>query len=566
MTRGRIAVIALAVVAIVIAFVGSRGDSKGRGGGSRDRTANATRAPARALRLEFVYSPEKAALVKQLVAGFNAAHVRVRGRTVVVDARNVASGDAETRIAAGRLKPVVWSPASSLWGRLLDYDADEAYVPDANPSLVRTPLVIAMWEPMARALGWPRQRVGFEQILALARSPSDAWARRGHPEFGPFKLGHTNPDFSTSGLSAVAGEYYAATGKRSHLTTDDVDSARVRREIKQVERSIVHYGDTTLFFSQQLAKYGRGYASAVAMEEATLIDFNEHAHKDSRLVALYPPGGTFNSDDPVIVLQAPWVSAEMREAANAFSRWIRGKATPPFVARFGFRPGDPSVAPAAPIDRAHGADPSEPRTTLELPDPGVLSRIKELWHVDRKPAKVLLVVDTSRSMGQQAKMQRAKAGLAVFLRRLAPQDRVGLMSFSNASSGVVPIGRSSHQRDDLLRGVESLKPKGNTALYAATRTAVDRVRAVRDPSRINAVVLLSDGHDTTTTSTEADLLRELRLQSPVRADTVRVFTIAYGGQADSASLKRIASATGGQEFTGDPNGIADVYRSISSLF
>jgi Ca-activated chloride channel family protein len=196
----------------------------------------------------------------------------------------------------------------------------------------------------------------------------------------------------------------------------------------------------------------------------------------------------------------------------------------------------------------------------------VLSRIKELWHVDRKPANVMLVVDTSTSMGKQAKMARAKAGLAVFLRRLAPQDRVGLMRFSDASRTVVPIGRSSHQRDDLARGVESLKPKGSTALYAATRTAVDRVRALRDPTRINAVVLLSDGRNTTTSPTEAELLRQLRLQSPVRADTVRVFTIAYGDQADSAPLKRIASATGGQEFTGDPNGIADVYQSISSLF
>ena len=38
------------------------------------------------------------------------------------------------------------------------------------------------------------------------------------PEFGPFKLVHTNPDFSTSGLSAVVAEYFFATGKREGLT------------------------------------------------------------------------------------------------------------------------------------------------------------------------------------------------------------------------------------------------------------------------------------------------------------------------------------------------------------
>ena len=39
------------------------------------------------------------------------------------------------------------------------------------------------------------------------------WGALGHPEFGPFKLGKTNPNFSTSALSATIAQYYAATGK-----------------------------------------------------------------------------------------------------------------------------------------------------------------------------------------------------------------------------------------------------------------------------------------------------------------------------------------------------------------
>jgi Ca-activated chloride channel family protein len=49
----------------------------------------------------------------------------------------------------------------------------------------------------------------------------------------------------------------------------------VRRRIKTIEQSIVHYGDTTLFFSDQLKAHGPAYASAVAMEEATLVAFNK---------------------------------------------------------------------------------------------------------------------------------------------------------------------------------------------------------------------------------------------------------------------------------------------------
>src|SRR3954447_26272781 len=195
--RGRLIVIALAMVAVAVAAISSLGG----GGGGGDNGSGV--APAGATRVSFALSPEKEQLLKPLIARFNSERHRVGGAPVFVDASVVSSRDAETRIARGRLRPPAWPPASSLWGRLLDFDADRRYVPDDNPSLVRTPLVIAMWEPLARTLGWPRKQVGWTQVLRLATS-SQGWASYGKPEYGAFKLGHTNPDFSTAGLSAVA--------------------------------------------------------------------------------------------------------------------------------------------------------------------------------------------------------------------------------------------------------------------------------------------------------------------------------------------------------------------------
>ena len=39
----------------------------------------------------------------------------------------------------------------------------------------------------------------MSDVLALARDPA-SWASRGHPEWGAFKLGHTHPEYSNSGL------------------------------------------------------------------------------------------------------------------------------------------------------------------------------------------------------------------------------------------------------------------------------------------------------------------------------------------------------------------------------
>src|SRR3954469_1971986 len=322
--------------------------------GSGTTTTNATgKAPSGALKITFAYSPEKEVLALPLIKEFNKQGVKVGGRPVFVEAENVSSGDAETKIAKGQLKPTAWSPASSPWGRLLNYEADKDYIANDNPSLARTPLVIAMWEPLDGALGWPKKKIGFGEGLKLAASPN-GWADFGHPEYGRFKLGHTNPDFSTSGLSAVAAEYYAATGKREGLTAKDIADPAVRRRIKTIEQSIVHYGDTTLFFSEQLKQHGPAYASAVAMEEATLVAFNK-GRKGTKLVGVYPREGTFFSDNPFLVLNAPWVTPPQKQAAQKLQDFLVDRITPAIAQDAGFRPGDPAKRAAAPIDAAHGA-------------------------------------------------------------------------------------------------------------------------------------------------------------------------------------------------------------------
>ena len=142
MKPSQIAIAVAAVIAVVaVALITGGGDDDGgsAGGGSGEG------APSGALRIAFAYSPEKEMLLRPLIARFNDSGREVNGRKVFVEGQVVASGEAQSKIARGRLKPAAWSPASSLWGRLLNFEADRPLAPDENPSLVRTPLVIAMW-------------------------------------------------------------------------------------------------------------------------------------------------------------------------------------------------------------------------------------------------------------------------------------------------------------------------------------------------------------------------------------------------------------------------------------
>ncbi|HEX2234515.1 MAG TPA: VWA domain-containing protein [Thermoleophilaceae bacterium] len=557
MKRSEILIALLAAAAVaVVALVSAGGD--GEGGGE-------SAAPAGALRISFAYSPEKEKLLKPLIQRFNDERREAGGKRVFVEGSVVSSGAAESQIAAGRLEPVAWSPASSLWGRLLNFDADQPLAPDDNPSIVRTPLVIAMWEPFARALGWPRERIGFEQILRLTRS-NQGFGAFGKPQFGQFKLVHTNPDFSTSGLEAVVAEYYAATGKREGLTERDIGS-RARRVVRDIERSIVHYGDTTLFIADQLRKEGPGYASAVAMEEVTLLDFNRNRGGRPRLVALYPPEGTFYSDNPYIVLDAPWVSAAEREGARAFGDFLADEITPDLAAQSGFRPADLDQEPVAPVSRENGVDPAQPDRVLGLPSPRVVDKIRTAWREDRKPANVLLVVDTSGSMNDENRLARAKQGLEAFFREVSPNDRVGLTIFSDRIQPLVPLIPFRQGRERLRGTVRSLIADGGTAVFDATLQGYGIVRELGDTERINAVVVLTDGEDTDSSTSADEVARTLEAQGDA-ASRVRVFTIAYSAEAEGAqeALDAFAEASGGQSYEGDTEDIEAVYKSISSFF
>jgi Ca-activated chloride channel homolog len=351
--KARILVIVLAAAAVGVAII-ENGES----------TSKAT-----PVRIEFAYSPDTDELLAPLIERFNRASAKVRGRSIRVTGHTVTSGEAERMIAAGNLRPVVWGPASSLWGRLLNADVRKEWVPLDNPSLVQSPQVIALPERTARKLGWPQHPIGWKDISRLATG-------------GAFRFAHPNPTTSTSGLSALAAEYYAVTGKLAGLTIDDVNHAR--RDVRKIEHPIVHYLPTADDLLAQLARYGPDYASAVVVQETSLVQFNEQS--PWRLVAVYPADGTFMADYPYIVLDAPWVGSDERAAAQRFGRWLRAQVTPDAAARSGYRVPTPGAPVLPPVDPEHGADPSKPDVVLRPPAPDVLTAILATWRVDRRPA------------------------------------------------------------------------------------------------------------------------------------------------------------------------------------
>lgn len=547
-------------------------------------------------------SSEKAALLTQIAADWADTSPKVDGTCARVQVTSKASGGTTDALARGwdvdtdGVRPDVWSPASSAWTGLLRQKTSVADKPDLigdakAPSIAATPLVIAMPKPMAVALGWPTKALGWADILKLAQDPK-GWASIGQP-YGAFTLGKTNPNFSTSGLNATIGAYVAATGTSSDLTAANLADPKVQAYAQGVEHAVVHYGDTTLTFLSNLQQaddrgLGLKYISAVAVEEKSVWDYNQgnpsgdpktlgkHAKPKTPLAAIYPKEGTLLSDSPYAVLQADWVTDPVKKAAAQFLTYVQSDKAQALFAKAAFRSFDDK--PVAATTQDNGLLPNEPKTVLNPPAPPVLAQVQTLWNAQRKPARVLLVIDTSGSMGQdagngQTKLELAQKAALKALDQFGPRDDVALWQFSTPLQDrplpyaqLVPFTPIAQAKGALRRAIMGLTPDGGTALYATTRKAFALMSDSATADKINAVVLLTDGKNEYPQDNDvASLTKQLDPEDTSRS--VRFFPIGYGRDADLPTLRSIAQAARGAAYdASDPASIDKVFTAVLSNF
>ncbi len=524
------------------------------------------------------YSSEKQQWINDVVTDFNNHHYAACDGPITVKAIPIGSGQSMQEIVDGTIQPDIWSPAGSVWLTLINASWREKTGSDlvatgANdtPSLVTSPVVIAMWKPMAEALGWPNKPIGWADIAKLSTT-TGGWAAYGHPEFGDFKFGHTHPDYSNSGLDALIAMTYAAVGKVRGLIADDVTKQATQTFLTNVENSVIHYGDSTGFFADKMFNKGPSYLSAAVMYENLVAEANSgksYPNLAYPVVAIYPKEGTFDSDHPFAILQAKWVTSAKKAAAQAFRNFLLDKLQQIKALQDGFRPSDLSVALGAPLDSAHGVDPGQPKTLLQVPTADVVRTIKATWQAERRKVDVMLILDRSGSMDEQiggiSKIDAAKQGLKQFVSLLADSDNLGLTVFSDSAETITPISPLGTKRQDMLGRIDNIIPGGSTLLF---QTIADQVQALQAmPSQhIRAVVVLTDGMDNLSQLTVDQLVSQISASGENAGNAVKVFTIAYGSDADASGLTKIANATGGQEYTGTPQNIRQVYVQISEFF
>src|SRR5271165_2383709 len=364
------------------------------------------------IRLLISYGSEKQRWIEDVTAAFNRSGGKTSGgKRITVRAIPKGSGECIDDLISGREHDDLISPASNIFIKLGNAQSRAATGKDligGTQNLVLSPVVIAIWKPMAEAIGWSKKPVGWADILALARDKK-GWSSYGFPQWGSFKFGHTHPAYSNSGILSLIAENYAAVGKVRGLTVADVENPKTRNFVNGIENSMVHYGSSTGFFGRKLFDSGPEYLSAAVLYESMVVEsYSNPKPLPFPVVAIYPKEGTFWSDHPVGIVDRDWVTPEHREAAKIYIQYLLARPQQEKAMQYGFRPAALDITLAAPLDTAHGIDPQEPKTTLEVPSVDVINALLQLWKTEKKHSNIALVLDTSGSMAEEGKMQNAK--------------------------------------------------------------------------------------------------------------------------------------------------------------
>ncbi|MFF4361028.1 substrate-binding domain-containing protein [Streptomyces sp. NPDC001604] len=591
---GAVLTVTVVTGALLVAWEGP--GNKGTAGAGLSSCAKPTQT------LRIASSTDKSATLTDLAADYGPR--LSHGQCVRVAVDSIDSGTAMRALADGwntaadGPSPDVWSPASHVWLQIARHRAVKAQDRDrlpesADASIVTSPLTIAMPEPAAKKLGWPDKKISWQDLAGLANTPG-------------FKLGKTNPETSTSGLNATFASFYAQTGTSSELTTQSLHDQATQEKVRAIEKSVLHYGDTTLTYLANLRRYDEAgqaaaYVSAVTVEENSVVAYNmgypcgvqsrepgcgkTKKPPSTKLVAFHPTNadgvGTIYSDHPYITLGG--LSAAKKDIAADFRHFLTtSQAAQDAFAAVGFR--TPKGGLTARITPANGVLHERLPDALGEPSDEVLDQLLTVWRQLRKPANVLLLIDTSASMdrnaqgkervpGEPSKLDLVKKAHGALLDGFTDTDKVGLWHFSDQHTTDDPIARmdstgkdGTTQRQRLERDVDALKKDAGTALYATIDDAVKNLRDHYDTTAINAVVVLTDGCDQTAPGGPG--LEEVtgNLGDPDERP-VRVFTIAYGSDACRDKLQDIATASHARAYDAkDPNTIDNVLTNVISNF
>lgn len=186
---------------------------------------------------------------------------------------------------------------------------------------------------------------------------------------------------------------------------------------------------------------------------------------------------------------------------------------------------------------------------------------KDDWSEQEYSAKdIVFVLDTSGSMAEEGKMEKARAALLYGIRILRPKDRFNVISFAGEErlmeSGLITADDAGRKRGEAF--VQSLRPVGGTNINEALLASM---RQFGSGDRPKILIFMTDGLPT---SGETNPTRIVDNARDARIPGLRLFTFGVGYNVNTTLLDKLAAENGGVADYVEPR--EDLEAKVSTLF
>lgn len=187
---------------------------------------------------------------------------------------------------------------------------------------------------------------------------------------------------------------------------------------------------------------------------------------------------------------------------------------------------------------------------------------KDDWSEQEYAAKdIVFVLDTSGSMADEGKMEKARAALLYGIKILRPADRFNVVSFAGEEHLLANdlINADDDGRARATRFVQALKPVGGTNIDAALTAAREQISRSSNLGHPRMIVFLTDGLPTVGQTNVEQILANAK-----NAGDARIFPFGVGYDVNTSLLDRLASQSGGVADYVEPK--EDLEVKVSNFF
>jgi Ca-activated chloride channel homolog len=186
---------------------------------------------------------------------------------------------------------------------------------------------------------------------------------------------------------------------------------------------------------------------------------------------------------------------------------------------------------------------------------------KDEWSEQEYTAKdIVFVLDTSGSMSDAGKMEKARAALLYGIRILRPQDRFNVVSFAGEErlmeARMITADDQGRKRGEDF--AQSLRPAGGTNINEALLAAMKQFESSNRPK---ILIFMTDGLPTVGVTNPTLIVDNARA---ARVPGMRLFTFGVGYDVNTALLDKLAAENGGVADYVEPK--EDLEVKVSNFF